>query len=142
MKISEVSKRLGLTQDTLRFYEEEKLIPEVKRDKNGYRNYTNYDLNCIYFVKWMREAGVSVGAIANYTRLFLEDRDGTTQVRKEILIAERQKIKKRLDKIQSTLDFLDRKIECYDTIQFQEYEDRLDPLIQQHIDERKEESIQ
>ena len=40
--ISEVSKRFGLTHDTLRYYERVGLIPPVPRSANGIRNYTDH----------------------------------------------------------------------------------------------------
>ena len=38
MTIAEVSKKYGLTADTLRYYERVGLIPKVNRNKNGIRN--------------------------------------------------------------------------------------------------------
>lgn len=40
MTIKEVSQRLGMTPDTLRYYERVGLIPPVNRNKNGIRDYT------------------------------------------------------------------------------------------------------
>ena len=43
MKIQELSKRTGLTEYTLRYYEKEGLVDHrhVNRDENNYRNYTD-----------------------------------------------------------------------------------------------------
>ena len=43
MTINEVSKKLNITQDTLRFYEKTGLIGPIRRDKSGYRNYQEED---------------------------------------------------------------------------------------------------
>ena len=56
MNVSDVSKKINVTANTLRYYEQEHLIPPIKRNANGYRDYTEYDLNWIYFVKCMRDA--------------------------------------------------------------------------------------
>ena len=37
--IGEVSEYLGVSRDTLRYYEKDGLIGPVKRTDNGYRNY-------------------------------------------------------------------------------------------------------
>lgn len=50
MTINEVSKKLNITQDTLRFYEKTGLIGPIRRDKSGYRNYQEDDLRRIEFV--------------------------------------------------------------------------------------------
>ena len=47
MTINEVSKKLNITQDTLRFYEKTGLIGPIRRDKSGYRNYQEEDLRRI-----------------------------------------------------------------------------------------------
>ena len=39
MTITEVSKKYGLTADTLRYYERIGLIPSVPRNKSGIRDY-------------------------------------------------------------------------------------------------------
>ena len=39
MTISEVSKKYGISQDTLRYYERVGVIPPVHRMKNGLRDY-------------------------------------------------------------------------------------------------------
>lgn len=133
MNISKVSKKLNLTPNTLRYYEEEKLIPPVSRDVNGYRNYTEYDLNWIYFVKSMRKAGMSVEAIKMYTKLFLEDRYGSIAERKKILIKEQSRIRQEVDELQKSLIFLNHKIDIYDG-KFQFAEDKLDPYIQKDLE--------
>lgn len=43
MTIKEVSKTYELTPATLRYYERIGLIPEVNRNKNGVREYTEED---------------------------------------------------------------------------------------------------
>lgn len=49
MTINEVSKKLNITQDTLRFYEKTGLIGPIRRDKSGYRNYQEEDLRRIEY---------------------------------------------------------------------------------------------
>ena len=42
--IGEVSLRLGLSRDTLRFYEKKGII-QPKKEENGYRSYTYDDIS-------------------------------------------------------------------------------------------------
>ena len=49
MTINEVSKKLNITQVTLRFYEKTGLIDPIRRDKSGYRNYQEEDLRRIEY---------------------------------------------------------------------------------------------
>lgn len=60
MKTKEVVALMNISQDTLRYYEKVGVIPPVNRDENGYRIYNDNDLNWIYLVKNLRNAGVSI----------------------------------------------------------------------------------
>ncbi|HCZ6347574.1 TPA: MerR family transcriptional regulator, partial [Staphylococcus aureus] len=63
MKTKEVVALMNISQDTLRYYEKVGVIPPVNRDENGYRIYNDNDLNWIYLVKNLRNAGVSIESL-------------------------------------------------------------------------------
>jgi DNA-binding transcriptional MerR regulator len=113
MNIAEVAAKFDLTQDTLRYYEKVGLIPKVKRTSGGIRNYTEYDCGWIDFIKCMRNAGVQVDSLVEYVRLF-EQGDSTADMRKQILVRERDRIATQVAEIQCTLDRLNAKIERYE----------------------------
>ncbi len=113
MNIAEVAAKFELTQDTLRYYEKVGLIPKVKRTSGGIRNYTEYDCGWIDFIKCMRNAGVQVDSLVEYVRLF-EQGDSTADMRKQILVRERDRISTQVAEIQCTLDRLNVKIERYE----------------------------
>lgn len=112
MRISEVSGKFGLTQDTLRYYEKEGLIGPIKKCKNGIRDYDENDVKRIEFVKCMRNAGVEVNALKRYLQLFDKGID-TAEQRKEILIEQRNILEKKLKAMQSAYDRLNYKIDLY-----------------------------
>ena len=47
MTIKEVEERTGLARSNIRFYEKEKLIEPARNDKNGYRDYSERDIENI-----------------------------------------------------------------------------------------------
>ena len=134
MNISAVGKKFDLTTDTLRYYEREGLIPPVHRNESGYRDYTNYDLNWIYFVRAMRKAGVSVESMIEYPKLFMQDRKGTAEARKDILREEKAELEAKIFDLQQTLDFLNYKIDNFDD-HLRNFGDRLGPYIQNQLNE-------
>jgi DNA-binding transcriptional MerR regulator len=85
MTISEVSKKFGLSADTLRYYERSGLIPKVGRTAGGIRNYSESDCGWIDFIKCMRSAGVQVAALTRYVSLFRQG-DSTSEERKEFFV--------------------------------------------------------
>jgi DNA-binding transcriptional MerR regulator len=115
MKISEVSKKYGLSQDTLRYYEKIGLIPPVNRNPGNIREYNEEDIQWIEFIKCMRGAGISVKVLVEYLRLFMLG-NKTHEKRKAILIEERDKLEKKIEEMKDTLDRLNLKIAKYDTL--------------------------
>ncbi|MGL5415801.1 MAG: MerR family transcriptional regulator [Clostridium sp.] len=113
MNIKEVSKRYDISADTLRYYERVGLIPPVSRNEHGYRIYTEYDCNWVFFAKVMRKAGVSVEAMIEYVALFLEG-NNTQDLRKQILIDQKEELEKRIRGMEETLGYLNHKIDVYE----------------------------
>ncbi len=114
MTISETSKKYGITADTLRYYEKIGLIPNVKRKINGVRDYSEEDCKWIEFVKCMRDSGIQIDALIKYITLFYQG-DETREVRKEILIEQRDLLLNKIAGIQESLNKLNHKIDIYNT---------------------------
>lgn len=62
MKTKELEKRLGITKDTLRFYEKEGLI-KPSRDENGYRHYSEEDIPIIQIIMFFRSIEFTIDEI-------------------------------------------------------------------------------
>ncbi len=114
MTISEVSKKYGLSADTLRYYEKEGLLPSVQRTEAGQRDYQPEDCRWVEFIKCMREAGLSIETLQKYVALFQKG-DKTFAARKELLFQERERIQAQIKMLQATLKRLDYKIRVYDS---------------------------
>ena len=106
MTSAEVSKKYNISIDTLRYYEKIGLLPPIKRDSKGYRVYTEQDCNWIYYIKVMRNAGVSIEALIEYFDLFQKG-ESTINKRKTILLEQRD---------QDTLAMLTHKIDIYEEL--------------------------
>ena len=113
MKISEVCKKYDIPVDTLRYYEKAGLLPNVKKNSSGIRDYSETDCNWVEFIKCMRGAGLPIEVLKKYIKLFYEG-DSTLTERKQILIDERQKLILKGDAIQSTIERLNYKINSYE----------------------------
>jgi len=113
MKIAEVSEKYGLSVDTLRYYERVGLIPPVRRNGGGIRDYDELDLKRVDFIKCMRGAGLPVEVLIEYMGL-VQQGDKTVEARKEILVEQRDLVAARLAEMQKTLDRLNYKIEVYE----------------------------
>lgn len=113
MTIAEVSRTYGLSIDTLRYYERVGLLPRVRRNKSGIREYDEKDCGWVEFIKCMRGAGIPVEALIEYVALFQEG-ETTAEARKQILIEQRDLLAARVLEMQKTLDRLNMKIDRYE----------------------------
>lgn len=113
MKIKEVSRRYGITADTLRYYERIGLIRHVRRDKHGIRDYSDENCAAIEFIKCMRGANISIEGLQEYIALYQQG-DTTRDARKAILLGEREKLQQRMNAMETALDRLNHKIATYE----------------------------
>ena len=65
MLIGEVASAAGMSSKTLRFYEEQGLLPPARRSANGYRQYSDGTLARLDFIARGRAAGLSLSQIRN-----------------------------------------------------------------------------
>lgn len=112
MTITEVSKKYGLTADTLRYYERIGLIPPVPRGKSGARDYGQESCQCVELMKCMRAAGVQIETLIEYAAL-AQQGDGTLEARRNLLVRQREQLTARMADMQASLDRLDYKIDLY-----------------------------
>ena len=113
MTITEVSRKYGLSVDTLRYYERVGLIPKVNRNKSGVRDYTQEDCNWVEFIKCMRAAGLPIEVLIDYVSMFQQG-DSTIDTRKELLIDQRKALAEKIEEMKKTLARLDYKIDLYE----------------------------
>ncbi len=113
MTISEVSKRYGISQDTLRYYEQIGVIPPVHRTKSGLRDYTDEDCGWVELAGCMRGAGLPLPVLAEYVRLSRQG-DETIPDRRNLLLEQKEQLNVQLQAIQKTMERLEYKISCYD----------------------------
>ncbi|MBM7635366.1 stress response transcriptional regulator NmlR [Streptococcus saliviloxodontae] len=112
MNIKTASQELGISADTIRYYERIGLVPPITRTSSGIRDFQETDLNALEFVKCFRAAGVSVESLIDYMTLFPKG-EATREARLTILLEEREKMVERLEELQSALKRLDKKINYY-----------------------------
>jgi len=113
MTITEVSEKIDVSQDTLRYYERIGLIPRVNRNKSGNRDYTEEDCKWVEFIKCMRSAGLPIEVLIEYVGLFQQG-DETIEARKELFIEQRKQLLARMEDMKKTLERLDYKIASYE----------------------------
>ena len=116
MKVAQVSKKYGISQDTLRYYEKIGLLSNIPRTKSGIREYDESSCKQIEFIKCMRAAGMQIAPLSEYMKLLSKGKDTVTQ-RKKLLEEQREILQKKKEEIENTLNRLDYKISLYEDIE-------------------------
>lgn len=115
MNTKEVVALMGVSQDTLRYYEKVGAIPPVERNKNGYRDYRTNDLNWIYLAKNLRQAGVTIELLIEFCKLGqLPSNEEIQQRQKDLLNTQLSELDEKLETIHKARNLLKYKIDNYD----------------------------
>lgn len=114
MRISEVSQMFNISADTLRYYEKEGLIGPVQKTNSGVRDYSEEDIERIRFIICMRQAGLSIDVLYEFCQLYTKG-NSTMASRLDILNREKEKLIHRIEEMNQTLDYLNYKINIYET---------------------------
>ncbi len=81
-KIGEISRRLGLSVDTLRYYEKIGLLPRVARNASGLRVYDDKDVSRLRFIGRAQKMNFTLAEIADLLRMRENPRRARDDVRK------------------------------------------------------------
>lgn len=110
--IAEVSETTGLTQDTLRWYEREGLIPRVERGSDGRRIYDDTSVRMIELIVRLRRTGMPVAEIRSFLAMY-EEGAASHGRRMTLLREHRERVLGHLAQLRQDLGALDAKIEHY-----------------------------
>lgn len=109
--IGEFSKKVGLSIDTLRYYEKLELIyPE--RDSINKRIYSEKDITWISFIIRLKETNMPIKQIQYYSKLRYQG-DSTVKKRLELLEEQMDRLHRDRKKIEENIKHLDEKINTY-----------------------------
>lgn len=108
--IKEVERLTGVSCHTLRYWAKMQLFSHIDRDDNGYRWFSERDLQWVGLAQCMRETGMSIARVREFVEL-CKLGDASLNARIEMLKAQRVEILNTLKAYQKALDCLDTKIE-------------------------------
>jgi DNA-binding transcriptional MerR regulator len=69
LQIGDVVSETGLSADTIRFYERERLLPRATRSSGGFRLFSPSDVTDLQFIRSAQELGFSLGEIRDLLTL-------------------------------------------------------------------------
>lgn len=107
--------KTGLAYETLKFYCNQGLVPNVKRDSNNRRVFDDRDIAWINSLNCLRSCKMSIPEMREYIDLCLKGKS-TIPERKQILEKKRKHLEEEEKRIQDSIAYIDRKQEFYDDV--------------------------
>lgn len=112
--IGDISAMYNISQDTLRYYDKAGLLPFVRKNKAGRREFTEDDLGYIEVIDCLKRSGIPVKEIAKFMDWCVEG-DQMLPQRYQFMIEQEAALEKKIHELQAQLDFLRWKKWYYQT---------------------------
>ena len=96
--IKQISEQIGLSEDTLRYYEKIGLIPKVNRNNLGYRVYSLENKDLLTTILCLKHVGMTLDQIKLYAKL------NTISERYEMLLTHKKNIEDQMSELQRIIE--------------------------------------
>ena len=113
--MKEACKLTDMTYETLKFYCNEGLVPNVKRDKRNYRIFDDHDIKWIQSLNCLKNCGMSIAEMKEYLALCLKGESSIPE-RKIILNRKKEALLQSINKLQQAVEYIDWKQNFYDEV--------------------------
>ena len=113
--MKEACEETDMAYETLKFYCNQGLLPNVKRDKNNHRVFSDHDMAWLKSLVCLKNCDMSLAEMKEYLELCLGG-EPTIPQRKLLLAAKQQELRKKLASVQETIDYIDWKQRFYDDV--------------------------
>lgn len=111
----QICKEADMTYQALKYYCNEGLIPNVKRDKNNRRIFDEKDPKWIKDLVCLKKCGMSIQEMKEYLDLYLQDQSSIQQ-RKEMLDKKRKALLDSIEELKGCIDYINWKQNFYDEV--------------------------
>ena len=105
----------NMTYENLKFYCNEGLVPNVKRDSRNYRVFDEHDIKWIQSLNCLKRCGMSIAEMKEYLALCM-DGEGTIPERKMILAEKKEALLQSIAELQRAVAYIDWKQGFYDDV--------------------------
>ena len=111
----QVCRELGMNYQTLKFYCNEGLVPNVKRDMNNRRIFDEKDVKWIKDLTCLKKCGMSIQEMKEYLALCLEGKS-TITARKEMLSRKEEELRRSISELEESIAYIGWKQDFYDEV--------------------------
>ena len=104
-----------MTYQALKFYCNEGLVPNVKRDENNRRVFDEHDVKWIKDHVCLKKCGMSIQEMKEYLDLCLQG-ESTIPQRKRLLEKKQQALRDQIRELENSVSYIDWKQNFYDEV--------------------------
>lgn len=108
-------KKTNMTYQALKFYCNEGLVPNVKRDSNNRRIFDERDVKWIKDLTCLKKCGMSIQEMKEYLDLCLQG-ESTIPQRKIMLAQKQEALRSSIRELEDSIAFIDWKQNFYDEV--------------------------
>ncbi|MGN1140757.1 MAG: MerR family transcriptional regulator [Oliverpabstia sp.] len=113
--MKQVCEETNMTYQALKYYCNEGLIPNVKRDSNNHRVFDERDVKWIKDLVCLKKCGMSIQEMKEYLELCLEG-ESTIPQRKEMLAKKQAALRVSIQELEDSVSYIDWKQNFYDEV--------------------------
>ena len=110
--IAQAAKEMNLTTYTLRYYDREGLLSNVKRDKSGNRIFTKDDMEMLSLICCLKNTGMPIKEIKQFID-WQNEGNNTLHDRNDILLKHKEYVLNQINDLKKHLRLIDRKLDYY-----------------------------
>ncbi len=111
----QVCRKTNMTYQALKFYCNEGLVPNVKRDKNNRRVFDEHDVAWIDSLTCLKKCGMSIQEMKDYLAMCLQG-EVTIPQRKEMLAQKQVVLRASIQELEDSVAYIDWKQNFYDEV--------------------------
>lgn len=111
--MKETCEKLDINYETLKYYCNEGLVPNVKRDEHNYRIFDDNNINWLKSLMCLKKCGMSIQNIKSYLNLCLQGKSSIPE-RKLILEKQKEKLQNKIAELNESINFINNKQQLYD----------------------------
>lgn len=112
--VGEMAKRLGVAPSTLRYYDQEGLLPFVERSEGGIRVFKDADYEWLQVIECLKKTGMPLKDIRTFIEMAMQG-DKTIEPRLALMQKQREAVQEKIALLRETLETLDFKCWYYVT---------------------------
>ncbi len=113
--MKEACRLTGMTYENLKFYCNEGLVPNVKRDHHNYRIFDDHDIQWIKSLNCLKNCGMSIAEMKEYLALCLKG-EASIPERQVILAKKKEALLRSMTELQKAVDYIDWKQSFYQDV--------------------------